>query len=111
MNRSQKNNNPGNLRYAGQKEATGKDDKGYAIFPTPQAGWRALHAQIRLDQRRGLTLEQFIAKYAPPNENNTSEYLEFVAGQSGYQKDCPLTWLSVYSLAGLIAQMEGYYAK
>lgn len=109
MNRPQDTNNPGNLRYAKQRESTGPDKHGMAIFPTPWAGWRALHKQIELDQSRGLTLRAFISKYAPPNENDTSHYLEFVSKQLGFDKDTPLTLLSKYALGGVIAAMEGYY--
>jgi hypothetical protein len=111
MNRSQRNNNPGNLVFAGQKEAVGKDDKGFAVFPDAPAGWRALHTQIKLDARRGLSLQEFIAKYAPPYENDTRGYLKFVCNEL---KESPLVLLkevSVYALAGVMAQMEGYYHK
>lgn len=111
MNRAQINNNPGNLRYARQREATGKDDKGFAVFPDGPAGWRALHNQIKLDQKRELTLKQFIAKYAPPNENDTSEYLQFVVYHIDSDGDTPLNYLSPFAVAGIIAAMEGYYNK
>jgi hypothetical protein len=68
------NNNPGNLRYVGQKGAT-KGEGGFAKFSSPEEGVKALENQIRLDSSRGLTLAQFINKYAPPSENNTSQYL------------------------------------
>jgi len=112
MNRAQKNNNPVNLRYAGQYEATGQDDAGFAVFPTPTAGWRAAHAQIRLDQSRHLDLTQFINKFAPPEENDTRAYLKFVADElllTSLKE--PLEWISVYAMAGVMAQMEGYYNK
>lgn len=51
-NLPQRNNNPGDLRYARQRAATGADARGYAIFATPEDGWEALRAQIRLDQAR-----------------------------------------------------------
>lgn len=81
--RAQRNNNPGNLRYAGQPGAIGADSAGYAIFPTAEAGWQALRRQIQLDASRGLTLEQFIRKYAPPSENPTDAYLRFVSQRTG----------------------------
>ncbi|MCS7261051.1 MAG: hypothetical protein NZ765_09750 [Anaerolineae bacterium] len=81
--RAQRNNNPGNLRYAGQPGAIGADAAGYAVFPNAEAGWEALRRQIRLDASRGLTLEQFIRKYAPPNENPTEAYLRFVSQRTG----------------------------
>jgi hypothetical protein len=41
-----RNNNPGNLKYAGQVNATGQDSRGFAVFPTMQDGWNALVAQL-----------------------------------------------------------------
>jgi hypothetical protein len=111
LTRAQKNNNPLNLRYAGQYEANGKDEEGFAIFPTPAAGWRAAHAQIRLDQNRKLNLGDFIFKFAPPNENNTNAYLQFVMDELDMPYHIKLMDISPYALAGVMAQMEGYYNK
>src|SRR5579864_2244084 len=83
-----RNNNPGNLRAgAGQ---IGTDAKGYAIFPDLTTGWNALYRQISLDAGRGLNVGQFIGKYAPPSENNTSNYLNYVTGQLGVSPDTQL---------------------
>ena len=56
-----------------------KGEKGFARFPSQQAGWNALRSQIILDANRGKTLQQFIYKYAPPQENNAPRYLSSVA--------------------------------
>jgi hypothetical protein len=78
---AQRNNNPGNLRAgAGQ---TGTDPNGFAVFPDVSTGWAALYHQISLDSGRGLDLSQFISKYAPPSENNTGNYLNYLTGQLG----------------------------
>jgi hypothetical protein len=111
MNPAQRNHNPCNLRFAGQKEATGKDDQGFAIFAADPAGFRAAHAQIRLDASRGLTLEQFIVKFAPPTENDTSQYLVFVISELHALPFTPLKQVSPYALAGVMAQEEGFYNK
>ena len=84
------NNNPGNLRYAGQREATGQA-YGFAVFPTPEAGWRALERQLQLDAAAGDTLEKFIYEYAPPKENKTSNYLQFLVSNLGVSPTTPLT--------------------
>jgi len=47
-----RNNNPGNLEFAGQPLAIGKDNQGFAIFESPQDGVEALINQIKLDQSR-----------------------------------------------------------
>lgn len=85
-----RNNNPGNLRYVGQTGAIGQDAQGFAVFPDLSTGQAALNAQINLDSSRGLTLGQFIAKYAPPSENNTSNYLSFVSQQTGVDPNTTL---------------------
>ena len=105
----QRNNNPVNLRYAKQKEAAGKDLDGFAVFPTPEAGWRAAHRQIKLDQGRGLTLGKFLHKFAPTNENDTEAYLEFVCKEMDCVEEYPLSQVSYYALAGVLACYEGYY--
>jgi hypothetical protein len=79
---AQRNNNPGNLRSS--PLATGTSG-GFAVFPDIATGWQALDAQIALDASRGLTLEQFINKYAPPSENNTGQYLSYLVTQTGMQ--------------------------
>jgi len=84
-----RNNNPGNLRFAGQTGAV-LGDKGFARFPTPQDGFNALKRQIVLDAKRSLTAGQFIFKYAPPNENNTNGYLKFFCHHLLCTPDTPL---------------------
>lgn len=82
-NWAKRNNNPGNLRprpsqygpWPGQVGVAG----GFAVFATPEAGWNALNIQIQSDANRGLTLEQFISKYAPPSENDTTNYLNWIS--------------------------------
>jgi hypothetical protein len=83
----QRLNNPGDLMFAGQSGATdhpvtGVDGKvrHYAEFESEDAGWTALSRQIMLDAKRGLTLRQFINKYAPAEDgNDPKSYLSQVA--------------------------------
>lgn len=109
MNRAQRNNNPVNLRaYKPVGECTEVKD-GFAYFPSPFAGWRAAHRQIHTDQDRDLTIREFINKFAPPNENNTSQYLEFVCKEMCVGPEEKLRSVSKYALAGVMAAEEGYY--
>jgi len=90
-----KNNNPGNLRSWGSNPT----QNGYAIFPTPEAGWTALQRQIEINIGRGLTLNEFFGGkpgvypgYAPSaDSNNPSHYAQFVAGRAGIPADRPIT--------------------
>jgi hypothetical protein len=108
MNDPQRNNNPINLDFAGQPNATAAGR--FAHFDTPPHGWNAAHRQIDKDQSRGLTFGQFIGKFAPPRENNTSAYLLFVCDELHVTAEAQLSSVSKYAIAGVMAQYEGYYA-
>lgn len=95
------NNNPGNLRFVGQAGAT-QGSGGFARFSSPAAGVSALASQIKLDASRGATLASFINKYAPPSENNTSQYLTQAIANL---KVSPTTKLSSISLPAIVKFM------
>jgi len=99
------NNNPGNLRYVGQAGAS-QGEGGFARFPTPEAGYQALISQIQLDASRGLTLEKFINKYAPPIENDTSLYLRQMVSAVGASPTTPLKNINLDTLARAMAKKE-----
>jgi hypothetical protein len=67
MTRGDRNNNPGNIKFgpfAQAHGATGQDERGFAIFPTPSLGSAAQVALVTGTSYSGLTLDQFAAKYA-----------------------------------------------
>jgi hypothetical protein len=59
-----KNNNPGNLMYAGQPGAT-QGANGFAVFPSYDDGYQALLNQIQSYANQGLTIDQMMNLYAP----------------------------------------------
>lgn len=83
-----RNCNPGNLRKSKdnwrglRKEQT---DKEFFQFVTPEYGYRAMIITIRNYNRRyGLnTVSKIINRYAPPVENHTDNYIDYVAKQMG----------------------------
>lgn len=99
------NNNPGNLRFAGQTGAV-KGEGGFAKFPSPAAGLTALVNQIKLDASRGLSLSSFINKYAPPSENDTSGYLQQVASMLGVSPNTAIKDVDINKLTAAIARKE-----
>jgi len=101
-----RNNNPGNLRYANQKKAS-KGESGFARFDAPVEGFNALKDQVVLDSSRGHTLGSFIKKYAPPSENNTANYLLFIEKELGAKADTLLSTLGVNKISNAIAKFEG----
>lgn len=99
------NNNPGNLRYVGQKGAS-EGEGGFARFSSPEAGYEALKAQIALDTSRGHTLSSFLNKYAPSIENNTSLYVKQIAQWTGYDPNTKLSEIDLDTLAAAMAKKE-----
>jgi hypothetical protein len=81
-------NNPGNLRYAATQNGSAQTASGtFATFATPEDGWAALNSYIDTKANSGQTLRDFIYVYAPPVENNTSSYLNYLSGQLGIGAD------------------------
>ena len=90
--RAARNNNPGNLEYGPftkTQGATGGDPR-FAIFPTPEMGFAALHNLFLTEPYRGLTLEQALNRFAPPVENDTRNYLANVCVWTGANPETPL---------------------
>lgn len=101
--RSYRNNNPGNLRCANQAGMLSCDPQGYAVFPDYQTGLTAEENQIQLDAGRGLSIQDFIAKYAPASDgNNPTSYAAQLAAASGLSVNDPLS--------AAIAPGDSYFA-
>jgi len=98
--RSYRNNNPGNLVYAGQPGAS-RDPEGFAVWSTYAAGLQGEKNQIVLDATRGsdvngnpiVTLADLITSWAPPSQNNTAAYIAAVSASTGYDPSAPLSSL------------------
>lgn len=99
------NNNPGNLRFVGQAGAT-EGQGGFARFNTPEEGYEALKKQIELDKSRNLTVEQFINKYAPPVENDTSTYINQFNDTLGTTNNSLISNINTDQIAQFMANKE-----
>jgi hypothetical protein len=69
-------NNPGDLEHAPGEFHLTRGPVG--SFATADEGWAALERQLQLYADRGLTLEQAIYEFAPPEQNNSAAYLAYV---------------------------------
>lgn len=99
-------NNPGDLRFAGQAGA--ENDNGFAKFKTLAEGIQASNRQLDLFAKRGInTIDEIIAKWAPPSENNTPAYKAYVAKIVGKAVDEPLTAADRQKLLQAIFNNEG----
>lgn len=99
-----RNNNPGNLIYAGQAGATQGAD-GFAVFSSYQDGLNALNNQLQLYAGRGLTIQDMMNVYAPATQagNNPTLYASNIAGALGVSPDTRLLDLSSSSAAATAA--------
>lgn len=81
--RGERNNNPGNIRISASAWQGKIDsrDSSFETFTTPFYGIRATAVLLRNYQfNYGLkTVREIINRWAPPNENNTTSYVNAVA--------------------------------
>lgn len=110
MTRGLRNRNPGNIcrsktRYLG--EVTPSRDAVFKQFETMAWGYRAMFVLLDSYRRRGYgTLRQMIARYAPPVENHTENYIRCVATWSGVDADEPLDTHDRTSMLAVVAAMS-----
>lgn len=82
------NNNPGALRtWPGMPTRNG-----FAVFPDYQTGFNALTTDVQTNINAGLSLSQFISKYAPAaDSNDPNSYTSFVSRQVGIDPNQPMS--------------------
>lgn len=100
-----RNNNPGNLNFAGQAGATKEGGPGgrFAKFGTMREGVAALVKQIGLYVSRGKnSIRKILEVYAPSSENNTGAYIAAVSRALGIGPDDPLDINSSAQVMGLV---------
>lgn len=100
-----RNNNPGNLNFAHQPGAVlepGPNAR-FAKFNSAMDGISALKAQLLRYQNDGInSVQGFISKWAPPNENDTAAYIQAVSQSMGVTPDAKISLNSPGILAGLM---------
>ena len=83
--------------------------KGFVEFETQEYAIRAWLIRMRTYRRRSgcRTVEQIVTRHAPPNENDTANYIAFCSRQVGMSADDELTGLTQYAMLGkAMAKME-----
>jgi hypothetical protein len=92
---SYRNHNPGNLRSSSFQLGV---RNGFAYFYNDEIGFVALLYDLWIKasgkSTTGLTpnstIREFVHKYAPPVENDSEAYLEFILHQTGFKDDMQL---------------------
>lgn len=109
MNLCEKNNNPCNIRTGGRK-FVGEIGayKGFRVFASMRAGYRAAFKTLITYRKNGFdTIEKIINRWAPPVENATNRYIEYVEAKTGINKSTKLSARHYYWVVRAIALMEG----
>jgi hypothetical protein len=83
-------NNPGDLRHSPHSSHEGEGSNDIGIIDTPENGWADLEHQLQLYAARQMTLRAAIYAFAPPSENNTEDYLDFVCQELGMTAETPV---------------------
>lgn len=111
--RSWRNQNPGNIinsDFANTNGAIG-DDGTFAIFPSEEIGFDTIVQLLRTRTYSALSLEDAIARYAPPTENDTASYVAFVSSETEVEPSeivGDLRIAKIRSIARAIRSMEGW---
>lgn len=82
-----RDNNPGDLRHSPHSSHDGEGSNDIGIIDTPDDGWTDLERQLQLYADRGITLREAIYAFAPPTENNSEQYLNFICNGLGLTPD------------------------
>lgn len=110
--RSWRNNNPGNLRdgeFARSHGAVGKDDKGFAVFPTEETGQAALEALLQTKKYSGKTIAAAMSTYAPASDsNNPVAYAQNLARAIGAPTSATIASLTPQQFQAFTAQIRNH---
>ncbi|MFA5859957.1 MAG: RHS repeat-associated core domain-containing protein, partial [Elusimicrobiota bacterium] len=109
---SWRHNNPGNMECGDNPDKYGAiaciDER--SVFPDYETGFKAISRLLR-DVYNNLSIRDTMYKYAPPNENRTEAYIQFIVEQTGFLADTPISSLDDAQLtifANVIQEYEGF---
>lgn len=108
VKRGERNNNPGNLNFAGQAGASLESPGGrFARFETSFDGLRALSRQLMLYAGRGInSVEKIISTWAPASDNNnTAAYIQAVSQRLGVDPRVALNMKDPQTMSALMTSI------
>lgn len=108
-----RNNNPGNIRINRDLfhgEIRPSKDKSFKQFNTMAYGYRAIfkilsnyYRNYKLD-----TIRKMIGRWAPPKENHTEKYIQFVSDYAGIPADDPININDREQMIRIVAGMSRF---
>lgn len=110
--RAWRNNNPGDIEYhpGVMREGQIGHDPRFIIFGSSHEGFNALSKVLSGRSYASLTVDEAVARFAPPNENDTKQYQRMVhaAGVPGEARIGSLKNSEKDALVKAIAKIEGF---
>ena len=106
--RSWRNNNPGNIRSATYAIGIAGN---FAVFADYETGFEAIKDLLTSDNYINLSINDAISRYAPPSENDTTNYQAMLSDFTGLDNTRLISDLSdeeLNSVANAIQRIEGY---
>lgn len=105
-----RNNNPLNIRIGNTwlGERQNPTDPAFEEFVSIEYGYRAAFLILRRYIRRykRQTIATIISTWAPPSENATQRYIDFVANKMGIAPDVPILFEDKETMTQLVAAMQ-----
>lgn len=111
MTRGYRNNNPLNMRCDNdrwQGEVVPSRDGAFKQFETMAWGYRAAFKLLHNYQKNNgcRILSDFINRWAPPSENNTSAYISTVAKRAGLSDESEIDTLKGDTMRAVVSAMS-----
>lgn len=111
MTRGYKNNNPLNMRHDNDKwqgEVVPSQDAAFKQFKSMAWGYRAAFKLLHNYQKNNgcRILSDFINRWAPPSENNTSAYVSTVAKRAGLSDVSEIDTLKGDTMRAVVSAMS-----
>lgn len=112
-----KNCNPLNIRYSSRNNWRGQvgENKGFCVFSHEAWGFRAAYKLITNYISQGHnTIEKIVSRWAPPTENDTENYIKYVAYETIIDRDQILTDNNIHDywtklmIIRVMARMESF---
>ncbi len=108
-----RNNNPLNIRngtsnWVGLDKAKSLAEPDFCVFSDAYFGIRAAAKILKRykDKYGADTIATIVSRWAPSNENDTQNYIAFVAKQTGIPKDQPLSYSQYRAVIQAMIIME-----
>lgn len=109
MTRGERNHNPLNIRLTRDKwvgRCSEQTDSQFVQFKSDVYGFRAGFRIIHNGFKQGRnTIRKIITRWAPPNENNTANYISFVSTHSVINPDAELDYDNIISMCVIVQAM------